>query len=142
MWSSVLIPLVSILIAVIALGSSIVTQYESNKSQRELKQFEVTFKPKMDGYTQFMQALSLSFDKAATKDPSSLQALHDGDGAFVQLESFLKPSVRNTIRREYAEFEELYLQLRKSCKPSEAQIDKFIRYCEDLRNGLYNALFQ
>lgn len=144
--SSVWIPLFSALIALIAVGSTMYVQRQVSADQRALKEYEVSFRPKVDGYTRLLQAISTSFERAKMGDRSSLNnALDEMDLAAIQLEPLLKPDVRDRVRDQVKQFAAFCLnigQKNKQTAVSDEAIDQFRRYRDGFRTTLYAALFR
>ena len=72
-WSTILIPFLSVIITAAALVGTLFVQSETSANQRALKEYEVGFRPKVDGYTRLMLAISTSFEQSFATDstPSS-----------------------------------------------------------------------
>jgi hypothetical protein len=146
-WTSVWIPLLSVLVALMAVGSTMYVQRQGSIDQRALKEYEVGFRPKVDGYTRLMQAVSTSFERATVPGGLGLRmALNEVDLAAIQLEPFLKKDVRERLRNEIQNFMQFCLDVGRrvpsTSKVSDKDIDLFVGYRNGLRNVLYGALFQ
>jgi hypothetical protein len=139
--SSVWIPFLSTLIAFLALGSSMYVQYHSSKDQRALKEYELSFRPKLEAYTHFMLAISQSFDRAVDPVPILNGSLNDADAALIQLEPLLSPNARDKVRSDYQDFVAFCLNMNKTGKRSESDIAKFLQFRDEFRKVLYRALF-
>lgn len=86
-------------LAVVALVTSTYVQVHASSDQRVLKEYELAFRPKVDGYTRLIQGLSKSFAMATNPgDPRLRTALDDIDLAEIQLDLFLTPDVRAKIK--------------------------------------------
>ncbi len=145
-WSSFWIPLVSTLVALIAVGSSAYLQVQSGRDQRELKRYEVGFRPKADGYARFMQALTSSFNRAATGHaPATKQALDEADLAFIQLEPFLAPDDRDRLWGEYQQLIRFVLNASSQAQPADginpSLVNEYLERRQRFREDLYRALF-
>jgi hypothetical protein len=102
-----LIPVLSLLIALGTVGFSSYFQYRNIETQKELKEYELSFKPKQEGYANFMASLGIAFDIAARnsgavnpsqKDSRSLVAqIRQMELAFFVLEPFLPAEDKKTI---------------------------------------------
>lgn len=147
LWTSKWIPLCSIAVAVIALLTSTYLQRQASADQRILKEYELAFRPKIDGYTRLMQALTTSFQRSNNPgDPGLNTAFNEIVLTEIQLEPFLKAPVRNKVKDEVQEFIRFCLDVRRpnpSVPPeSEKQTQEFLDRRNNLRNTLYPALFQ
>lgn len=114
-----------------------------SKDQRVLKQYEISFRPKLEAYTHFMQAISRSFDQANAPGPVLIGTLNDADLALIQIEPLLNSkAARDTVRSDYQDFVALCLNVNKSRKLSESDIAKFLQFRDEFRTVLYQALFE
>ena len=140
----------SAIIALTALGTTTYLQYAASIDQRALKEYETTFRLKVDGYTRFLQAVSTSFDLATDRFPEPgrprlRNALSNMELAEIQVEPFLKPSVRDRLRDNVQSFMAFCLETDpggQGKSPSDDTIDHFLRYRTEFRTALYNALFR
>jgi hypothetical protein len=146
-WSTIWIPLFSMMVAVAAIGSSMYVQRQTNADQRALKEYEVSFRPKVDGYTRLMLAISTSFERASGPGALGLrQSLNEIDLAAIQLEPFLKANTRDSLKAQTQMFIGFCLELGKGhpteTKVSDRDIDRFLSCRNAMRATLYDALFQ
>lgn len=146
-WTSVWIPLFSIIVASMAVASTMYVQRQASVDQRALKEYEVGFRPKVDGYTRLMQAVSTSFERATVSGTPGLRgALNEIDLATIQLEPFLRTDARNRLRDEVQAFMQFCLEVGRrdpsAAKLLDKDIELFVDYCNGLRTTLYGALFQ
>ncbi len=145
-FSTFWIPLFSLMVAIAAIGGSLYLQRQTSADQRALKEYEVSFSPKVDGYTRLMIAISTSFDRASV--PGSLglrQSLNDIDLASIQLEPFLKVDTRDSLKNQIQTFIGFCLEIGghpPDVRISNKDIDRFINCRNALRATLYDALFQ
>ena len=144
-WSTVIIPVLSIIIA----GSSIFYGYKiqqsSNQNQMELKRYEVEFKPKQEGYVNYMKAISdASVFSKANLPVNMMQSLTDAEQSFYILEPFLSDRNRERIDKEYKLFYSMCIGIALSdsiTRYSPNVNDSFLLYKDFFKNNLYEALF-
>lgn len=146
-WSSLWIPLMSTAIALLALSTTAFLQLRISRIQWDQKQYEVSFRPKVDGYTHFIQALYPSFNQAINRDISeTLHTLGNADDGFVQLEPFLERATRDRIWIDYQNLVTFCLTTaqreNRADGGSDSLVSEFINRRERLRTELYDALFQ
>jgi hypothetical protein len=68
---------------------------ENAQAQTELKRMELTFRPKQEGYTAFMKAVSVAY-KSKTWD-DAIDKLEEVDVAYSSLEPFLDKPTREAV---------------------------------------------
>ena len=146
-WSSIWIPLLSTCITLVAVSGSLYVQRQASADQRALKEYEVSFRPKVDGYTRFLQALSTSFERAANPQKAGLsESFNDADLIVIQLEPFLKSNIRDRFRNDFMLFENFCFETKPRDQLTKMQadsvIDVFIKYRNGFHTTLYSALFQ
>jgi hypothetical protein len=136
-------------VALLAVGSTMYVQRQASIDQRALKEYEVGFRPKMDGYTRLMQAVSTSFERASAPYPvpqGLRTALNEVELATIQLEPFLKTDVRDRIRIEIQVFMQFCLDVARAdsstSRQSDQTIEQFLSHRNGLRTHLYDALFR
>jgi len=143
------IPLASLVVALITVVGSLYAQYRANKLQAQLKEYELSFKPKQEGYAEFMRLLLELFDTAATHHPdprkitSDVAHLHN---SYFSLEPFLNSEERIDIWNKLQEYASACYDLYKApitmtdvdrAKAS----DMYLTYQHYFREHLFNALF-
>lgn len=111
--------LIPILSVVIALGTICITsyfQYKNLQAQRELKEYEVSFRPKQENYAQFMRSIILAFQASTRltieteveKKESALKAINDSvdnaETAYFALEPFLTSDERTEIYQRLKDY--------------------------------------
>ena len=104
---------------VIALGTVLITsyfQYQSIQSQRQLKEYEVSFKPKQEGYALFMKSIIVAFQTATEgsreiKIEQKLELseelnnhLDEAEKAYFSVEAFIEPNKRQDIYSKLKEY--------------------------------------
>jgi len=145
-FTTVIIPIFSTLIAVIAVISSFYVQYTNNQNQMSLKHYEVELKPKQEGYINYMKAISKSFFSAQANLPGDMiQSLNDVENSYYIFEPFLSLGDRERIWGQYQQFSSLCYAVAQSdsirANPSKAY-DSFSWYKDFFRTNLYEALFK
>lgn len=144
-FTSIYLPIMSTVVAVIAVISSFYVQYTNNKNQTILKHYEVELRPKQEGYSIFMQSFTESLRCAAQND--KVQMDHELDkinDAYFILEPFLPDKDRELIWKKYQKFSLFCTSLLKSDsikKRSDESIENIIEYETFFRSNLYEALF-
>lgn len=144
--SSLWIPLASLLVTLVALVTSAVIQWRAMSDQRELKQFEVSFGPKQEGYTSLMTGLAAAFDSAVAGNGSgSRESAERARRALFQLEPFLSETTRALIEEHIDKAmsynERIAAQTKRGERISAGQIAAFADLRRQLKSTLYPALF-
>ena len=149
LWSTVVIPSASLFLVAASLAGTTIVQLASLREQRELKQYEVSFKPKQEAYADFMTALTnlALYSESADRENANREAARM-DTSFYHLEAFLSASDR---QRAFAEINHvLDLGNRHMNRSAEERVlqDSTDRFAADLalsksyfRKTLYQALF-
>ena len=144
-FTSIIIPIFSTIVAIVAVISSFYVQYSNNQNQTFLKHYEVELKPKQNGYTNFMKAISQSYFSAQANNSEQMtQSLDNAESSFYIFEPFLSAYDRDRIWGQYQQFSGLCYSvvlsdsLRKDSKKS---FDTFLWYKTFFRTNLYDALF-
>jgi hypothetical protein len=145
-WSSMWIPILTTIVALTAVSSSAYLQIRSINTQRDLKQYEVGFKPKQEAYSSFMRALILAFDSALNRDHNALVTnLDKMESTYYGLQPFLNESTQATIWDQYQNFSSMCYGLAKESTNSPEARDNSIKLFTDykkyFRTELYRALF-
>jgi hypothetical protein len=95
----------SLLLGLTSLGGSIYIQRTSANDTRELKQYEVGFKPKQEGYSSFMaafeDAILATFSGDETK---ALMQINRMESSYHSLEPFLGEETRKSIFHIFSQF--------------------------------------
>jgi len=144
-FSSIWLPLASIIVAGIAIIASSLIQYEDIQTQRSLKHYEVELRPKQTEYSKFMNGITQAYYNASEKNRIQLiQDFNNIENSYYLIEPFLSEKNRNELWNKYQEYfgfcNELYDS--KVNKPNDILIDKFIVYRSYFRKNLYIALFE
>jgi hypothetical protein len=94
-----------LLVAIITVLSSAYVQYSSNQNQRNIKQYELHLKPKQEGYSNYMGAISNSYSNALINDLSLIKkSLTDADKSFYTFEPFLTLKTRDSVWARYQNY--------------------------------------
>ena len=140
------IPLSSALIALAAVISTTIIQVKSLDSQRRLKIYEVSFKPKQDGYSEFMKNLYVAFECTYQGiHPNVVRACDELQIAYYTFKPFLTDSERKATWEKYQQFQEWclsHVNEDKSKKDVDSFVNSFIEYKNYFRERLYTALFR
>lgn len=145
--TGVLIPLLSMFVALAAVVSSALLQSRSINTQVDLKKYETTLRPKQDNYTAFMKSLAAAFGSAVHKDKNSLVTnLEKIESAYFSIEPFLEARKRDEVWDKYQEYSDFCLSVLKQQTDSDVELDKniktFVEYRQYFRTELYKVLFE
>lgn len=145
-YSSIYIPILSLLITLITVVFSLYVQNTSNKNQTILKQYEVELKPKQESYLTIMQSFMESLKYAARNDKEHMgQELLKIEDAYYVIEPFLSPIDREIIWKKYQSFSifcDVFLKSDSIKQRSNESIGEVIEYQNFFRTYLYNSLFR
>jgi hypothetical protein len=145
--------LIPILSVIVALGTVIITfyfQYQNIQAQKEMKEYEVSFKPKQETYTSFVKAASAAFEYAFYGDKGNLQkSLSSMETNLFVMESLIKSdSGKLRLWKEYHEYHE-YLRNLSQIKSEDINEQNYLKSFEEHRNlfgklkeDVYQELFQ
>ncbi len=144
-FSTLWIPLGSMLITIVALGTSAAIQVRGLSAQRELTQYEVSFRPKQEAYASLMTGLAAAFDSTlAGNVTGARQSGELARRAFVQLEPFLLEPVRTSVEQGLNDALALNESMAIANKLGKRDLDHertFTDLQRRLRSTLYTALF-
>jgi len=149
-WGTVIIPLASLLIAGLSVFGSVAVQWTSLREQRELKRYEVSFKPKQEAYSAFMNAFTkAAFYAQSGDEANALQEVTRMDATYYLFEPFLSEKDRRKTFDEFNKFIALCNQRVKVPKAERLeQNDSYKEFVSKLaeskfyfRSSLYAALF-
>jgi len=156
-WKEMWIPSISIFVALLTVLLTSYWQYQNIRSQKQIKEFEVSFKPKQDGYAQYMSLVSQSFDSAVkdSQAPSPivknkerlLNNLRNLDESFYRIEFFLPAEKRESMREMHQQFQSFITNIYESDyqalteEQKMEKIDKFIEFSHYFRDQLSASLF-
>ncbi|AMN44208.1 hypothetical protein [Rhodoplanes sp. Z2-YC6860] len=146
-WTSIIIPLASLLVAAASIAGSVGIQWVSIKEQADLKRYEVGFKPKQEAYVAFANATWSALNYASDGEQANLRKqIALMDTAFFSIEPFLSQEVRQSFREKYGEFiTSCDEYAKKGNEVRERDGQKFLAQAQEdsekLRNFLYSSLF-
>jgi hypothetical protein len=107
-WTAFWIPVVSTAVAIAAVIAGMVQSSSALRAQSTLKQYELSFTPKQQGYARLMHDHLLLYQAVTQRNDSARQAFgNDMESAYYELEPFLADSLRTAVRDAYRQF--LYL---------------------------------
>lgn len=157
------IPLISILASIlIALGTIIITsywQFQNIQTQKEIKKLEVSFKPKQEGYSEFMKSISVAFqislegalEQGTDKKLSSLSEMRkqidNSEKAFYLLEPFIEVNARKMILDKLYQFRSFLTNIAAEREKSlekdwiDQQVKQQVEYQMFFREKLTSSLF-
>jgi hypothetical protein len=128
-FSSIWIPILSTIVAIVAVVSSFYVQFTNNKNQAFLKNYEIEFRPKQLGYSEFMNAATQSYFYAVHNNKLQMvQYLDRIENSYYSLEPFLKDSDRDKIWEQYQQYSGLCYSIIESDLPKDLKksADSFI----------------
>ncbi len=144
----VVIPVASILIAILSLLATAYVQFSINSAQAELKKHEVSFKPKQEAYAAFMTSLLAVYAAAGAGDGGRLlSSIERMQGNYFTLEPFVDAGSNTELWRKYEEFVAFSRQLAAQRATKQESIEgdsaamKFDGFRNYFKSRLYAALF-
>lgn len=147
-WTSIIILLASLIVAVVSVAGSVGVQWLSIHEQTVTKHYEVDLKPKQEAYSSFMLASALIMGPIGARDRDNFKVqIAHMESAYFSLEPFLKEQKRSAIRAEYLEFVELcHDQMNRPADQSAADEEAFFSKAASsrfsLRDQRYSNLFE
>lgn len=144
-FSSIWLPLASIIVAAITVIASSLIQYENIQTQKSLKHYEVELRPKQTEYSNFINGITQAYYSASKKNRIQLiRDINNIENSYYLIEPFLSEKNRNELWNKYQEYfgfcNDLYDS--KENKSNDIMMDKFIAYRSYFRKNLYIALFE
>jgi hypothetical protein len=145
------ITIASLGIAGLSIISSGLLQWRSMIEQRELKQYEVSFKPKQEAYSSFMGAFTKAEVAAVAHEQANmLDGFNRMESAYFLFEPFLPPEKRGEVLMKFSEFTSLCNQEFQSTLANAIADDSTTKvfykqltpYKVYFQNELYNDLFK
>lgn len=134
-----------LLVALITVLSSFYIQYSNNENEKFLKHYEVELKPKQEGYTNFMKAISQSYFAAQRNDFQQMtQSLDQAENSFYIIERFLSTDEREDIWENFNQFSNLCYSMLENNSFQKNQIttyDSFLMYKTYFRKMFYQSLY-
>jgi hypothetical protein len=156
-WKEVGIPLISIVIALLTVLFTSYWQYENIQAQREIKEYELSFRPRQEGYSKFMTLINNGYELSAktAKLPDQVKSGNEMVGYFSQLENtyygiepFLTEEKRNKLWNKYQEYQSFLFTIseKNTEQRTDAErnklIDTFLEFKhffkDELKQGLFN----
>jgi flagellar motor component MotA len=153
-WQNLLLPLGSLLVAVLTTITAMITQYQSSQLQFQLKQldfsmkaFELTFRPKQDAYVVFMKQLYRTHETAISKDTTNLPKEFSAlETAYLELDPYIDDySGQNTLGILH-DFRVQCVQLAMHRNMRDELVERndeieYQRLRQQLKRNLYSSLF-
>jgi hypothetical protein len=146
-WASLWVPILSSVIALTAVISGAYLQIRNNRTQVELKRYEVTYRGKQESYASFMKYLFGAFEGASKRNNDLLVKSLDGiEATYVAIEPLIRNSEREEIRQRYQQFTAFCYDIRDKLKDPQKNIDNeaiktFTDYRGYFRAKLFESLF-
>lgn len=139
------IPLVTTLVAMATLVTTIYFQARTIDQQTELKRYEVTFKPKQEGYAQFMRQAYSAYRTATTGDRAeTVVRLNELESTFHALEPFVDADARDELWRLFRGYADFCLGVSDQARGGTVTVpihDREIALRRQFATRLYAALF-
>jgi hypothetical protein len=144
-WSTMIVPTGTLIVAALSLICSLYVQIQITHSQIAQKQYEVTLKPKQDGYSRYMASLYPAYSRAANKDRDGMSvALISMEETYFTLEPFLDRKVREILWETQQRFEKFCSATLDAgaTLQSQASLDSSVKEFTELRRQLRDVLYQ
>lgn len=157
-WKEVWIPLISIFASIlIAIGTILITSYwqkQNIETQKQIKELELTYKPKLEGYLSFLQTVDGSFDLAMKRSLTSKNVTGSSfelsdyflkiDNSFYMLEPFLRDEKKRELQQKLAEYKIFLAEVYKSDgeKQLEENVNKSVEFSNYIKKELGKELFK
>lgn len=104
-WSAIILPSAAILSSLLVAVISVSFQWKTSADQKELKLYEVSFRPKQEVYTTFMSAFSEAVLATFSADETrALIEINRMESAYNSMEPFLNEEARQKAFHLYKEF--------------------------------------
>jgi len=143
--SAIWVPLLSTAVAMSAIFAGAMAQRENAVTQAQLTRFQVVFRPKQEGYAQFMKTLAETYHNARTGDAKALaDSLSVLRSSYFGLEPFLNKEERSDILDQLDQFSASCNMLARepANSPKREGFEKsYFTYEELFRRRLFEALF-
>jgi hypothetical protein len=144
---TVVIPLLSVMLALISVSATAVLQWKSIREQGEMKRYEVSFRPKQESYSKFMFASTSALVSASAQEKENvLMQLLQAEQVAYQFEPFLNDDARKEFWAKYSEFASLCidrsnLELTKDSPEHRRYLANVGQYKVYFQKLLYDNLF-
>ena len=145
-WKDIIIPLLSLIVALAGVLSASLIQYISLRSQISLKQYEVTFISKQKAYAEVMSAMHAAFFSSAPQSKAEmLQSFDKLTASAFAVQPFLRAAEQATLNDDVQELISLCLTRYKALEAGEndpnSWSEAFIKQKEKVRQQLAKWLF-
>ena len=139
--------IITAIIALASIASSYFIQQNNIHFQKQIKQYEVSFKPKQIGYSNFMSDLYVAYQSAYQKSREELNSSLKGiENSFYSIELFFTETERNAVWNEIQNYRGFCLSLFEVSHEDKNKLSgftaSFITYKNSFRNQLLNSLFK
>jgi hypothetical protein len=106
-WTTIRLPLLSLLVALAAVAVSGLMQYRGLELQAQLKRLDIEAKPKQEAYSSFMGLLRLTYEDALRGDQKEMSTkLSRLRSSYFTVEPFMNEKDREGIWAQYLLFED------------------------------------
>ena len=138
--------IITLIIAVASIANNYSLQNKNLDFQQSIKQYEVSFKPKQEGYSNFMAALYDAFRSAYSQDKEkTLKKIEKLESIYYSVELFLVPGERKKIWDEMHLFAGFCHSLSETDHNNKEKMkgyyDSFWVYRDSFRDKLLKSLF-
>lgn len=147
-WTHMWIPIASMVVALVAVLSSVYIQDETIKTQIELKKYEISFGPKQQNYSILMSNLIYAFESAQAKNFNELRKRLDKiEQSYYNIEPFLDNSLRVIIWEQIQQFSGMcyeYVDIpfkERTDSLNNEKIDLYLKNKNFFKEKLFPALF-
>jgi hypothetical protein len=104
-WSSLILPFSSLAVAAITVALGFYNQRELNRTQVQLKQYEVTARPKQEGYVRMMRAVGNAIDQSRSSNRAdAARALVEWESGYYSVAPFLTNEDRGKLWNWFQKF--------------------------------------
>jgi hypothetical protein len=145
-WKEVGIPIGSLVIALVTVILTSYWQYENIQEQRMMKLYEISFKPRQEGYSVIMDSFGSAFESAAYRDGENTRKnLKKMESGFFSIKPFLTPVAQTNFMVNFAELTNFLnkmseQEMRREYSPEEMEF--FRKQKVFLGITLYKNLFE
>jgi hypothetical protein len=147
-WTTIVIPALSLLIALLSIGATTYMQYETLQTQSVNSIYQVTIQPKQANYASLMSSLFSAFEAAIAPDPARMYTYIDEvEKSIYAVEPFLDERHREELWEEFQSFQSFCAALVQS-EAGQHSADKnaadqdFVAFRSTFRQLLYRSLFE
>jgi hypothetical protein len=143
-WGTVIIPISALAVALMAQAA----QWKTSNDQRDLKFYEVSFKPKQENYTAFMSSFNEATLVCASDEPKARVQINRMESAYFALDPFFDEETRKSIHSKFVEFSRLCeAQARKPAGSGGKDVDReqyekaIASFKQFFRENIHKSLF-